>query len=86
MPRASAWVANRSKKHVTNDDDRAIKAESNGSVGEFCTAKHGTAAPFYCTRPDGHKGRHIAIGMDVVAAWPGNHAPTADDLAAVVSP
>jgi hypothetical protein len=37
---------------------------------------------YYCTRPRGHAGRHLAdIGNNqVVAAWPGDHAPTGTDL------
>lgn len=36
---------------------------------------------FSCMREPGHPGRHIATGTHVlVAAWPGDHEPTMDDL------
>ena len=37
---------------------------------------------FMCLRESHHLGRHLAAGAtDIVAAWPGDHAPTPADLA-----
>jgi hypothetical protein len=41
---------------------------------------------YLCTRPPGHPNRHIATGLrdrDIiypVAAWPGTHPPTPEDM------
>lgn len=36
---------------------------------------------FLCVRGKGHPGRHIAFGLDgIMAAWPGDHRPTVEDL------
>ena len=57
--------------HIPESDVPDPTCHQRNEVGEF-----------WCTRPPGHPGRHMAsIGEDlVVAAWPGDHEPTVADL------
>lgn len=68
---------------------RAISREYEGrSTTQGCGEKSPLESPecisYVCTRPVGHRTeRHIAVGTEVVAAWPGVSEPTLDDLTLV---
>jgi hypothetical protein len=50
--------------------------------GECPVSSSGGA--YECTLHPGHPGRHLAgagIGIGIVAAWPGEHIPTAAEIA-----
>jgi len=47
----------------------------------WCGATSPEEDPWFCTRPPGHPGRHVATGGDLLfAAWPGTHLLTPADL------
>jgi hypothetical protein len=51
------------------------------ATGAGCDATSPEEEPWFCTRPSGHPGRHVATGgASLYAAWPGTHAPTPADL------
>ena len=48
---------------------------------DTCGVRSPEDDPWFCTRPLGHSGRHIASGaVRLYAAWPGTHAPVEADL------
>jgi hypothetical protein len=66
-----------------HDADEPVIPDADGRPMD-CPSMRGI---YECTRRAGHPGRHLAsIGYDrIVAAWPGDHAPTAADIEAVPS-
>lgn len=69
-----SW-AGRQTEHY---DEFEFDADVDGS----CPARlPGRARPDPCARHAGHRGRHVALGLDIIrAAWPGTHAPVPADL------
>jgi len=70
-----------------HDEGTWTRAEPGGGVivprsdtPDFCLERGPVMG--LCTRPKYHQGRHMAtVGNDrVIAAWPGSHAPSTDDL------
>jgi hypothetical protein len=54
---------------------------------ECCDATSPEEDPWFCTRPPGHPGRHVATGGALLfAAWPGTHAVVRADLKDPVEP
>ena len=63
--------------------DLGARASARGCRQRVTTRDHVT---FRCSREPGHDGRHLACGMRyLLAAWPGNAEPTAEEIAAVTS-
>lgn len=59
--------------------------KDNPSINAESCSKRPLARAGMCTRPVGHRGRHIATiggGTIAIAAWPGSDEPTVYDLAA----
>lgn len=62
----------------------AVSAETGSDMDAMAcgeeSAPHHDGLGYMCSRAPGHPGRHIAVGVEVVAAWPGTHQPTMAEL------
>ena len=79
----SYWEADEDDVVVEVADPDPSAADCLESLNVDESEGGGWVWTYYCTRTNGHGGRHLAHGMQahaVCAAWPGMHVPTEADL------
>lgn len=78
----SAWVDD----YDLNDPIDPTPFASSGEAVCGQSARDSAGFSHLCDRDPGHSGRHMSITFEdgdtpfVLAAWPGTHAPTLEDL------
>ena len=85
MPEAESRVRKPAHNEQQGEEEARADDEALNSSGPACEARSETQADnstYYCTRPAGHSGQHVAADAHkVVARWPAPDAPEVADPA-----